>query len=131
MARVYLETSFVSACVSDRSDVRSLYRQDASLRWWRLERPKHEVLISDEVVAELSDPRYPKSGEALEFVAGVAVLAVTEPMVAFAEALVNRMVMPKPVGGDALHVAMATLSHCEYVLTWNVKTWPIRTRCSI
>lgn len=121
MARVYLETSYVSACVTKRIDVRSLYRKDASLRWWRLERPRHEVLLSDEVVAELSDPRYPQSDEALNFVAGVAVLTATAPMVTLAEALVDRKVMPMPVGGDALHVAVATVSRCEYVLTWNVK----------
>jgi hypothetical protein len=121
MARVYLETSFVSACVSERSDVQSLYRKDASLRWWRVERPRHEVIISDEVVAELSDPRYPRSNDALKFVEGVGILAVSPPMVALAEVLVDRQVMPKPVGGDALHVAMATVAKCDYVLTWNVK----------
>jgi hypothetical protein len=121
MARVYLETSFVSACVSKRSDVQSLYRKEVSLRWWQVERPRHEVIISDEVLAELSDPRYPQGDEALKFVGGIAVLAVTEPMVSLAEVFVDRKVMPKPVGGDALHVAMATVARCEYVLTWNVK----------
>ena len=121
MARVYLETSFVSACVSNRTDVVSLYQQDVSLRWWRIERPRHEVIISDEVIAELSDPRYPQSDKALDFVAKVSVLAVTRPMVELAEALVDRKVMPNPVGGDALHVATAAVSHCRYVLTWNVK----------
>ena len=42
-------------------------------------------------------------------------------MVALAEVLVDRKVMPKPIGGDALHVAMATVAKCEHVLTWNVK----------
>ena len=33
----------------------------------------------------------------------------------------DRKVMPKSIGGDALHVAIATVSRCKYVLTWNVK----------
>jgi len=49
------------------------------------------------------------------------VLAVKAPMVTLAVALVQRMVMPKSVGGDALHVAMATVSRCHYLLTWNVR----------
>lgn len=121
MARVYLETSYVSACVSKRDDVQSLYRKEASLQWWQTERSRHEVVLSDEVVAELSDPRYPQSEEALRFVRGIPVLAVTQPMVVLARVLIDRKVMPKPVGGDALHVAMATIALCGYVLTWNVK----------
>ena len=42
-------------------------------------------------------------------------------MVTLAVALVQRMVMPKSVGGDALHVAMATVSRGHYLLTWNVR----------
>jgi hypothetical protein len=54
MARVYLETSFVSACVTDRQDAASVYRHDVSNRWWAEQRARHEVSISAEVIAELS-----------------------------------------------------------------------------
>src|SRR5207237_1004395 len=37
MARVYLETSFVSACVTDRKDTGSVYRREKSLEWWGLQ----------------------------------------------------------------------------------------------
>jgi hypothetical protein len=42
-------------------------------------------------------------------------------MVALAEALVRAKAMPRPVAGDALHVAMATVPEMEYMLTWNVR----------
>ncbi len=121
MARVYLETSFVSACVSTRTDVASAYQRAASLAWWQSERGRHEVLISDAVVNELSDRRYLQGKAALDFVEGLPVVSLTPKMVALAEVLVERQVMPKPVGGDALHVAMATAAGVEYLLTWNVK----------
>jgi hypothetical protein len=38
-----------------------------------------------------------------------------------AEVLVEKRVMPKPVGGDALHVAVSTVAGVDYLLTWNVK----------
>lgn len=121
MARVYLETSFVSACVSPRTDVASAYQRDASLAWWESERARHEVLISDAVVNELSDRRYSQRESAFAFVEGVPVVSLTPKMLALAEVLVDRRALPKPVGGDALHVAMATVAGVDYLLTWNVK----------
>ena len=121
MARVYLETSFVSACVTQRTDVGSTYRREASLRWWREQAPQSELFVSDEVLIELSDERYPRRDAALGFVEGIPVITVSPPMVALARVFVQRMVMPKPVGGDALHLAMAAVSEMEYLVTWNVQ----------
>jgi len=121
MGRVYLETSFVSACVTERKDVGSAYRREASLRWWTEQGPQNELFVSDEVLVELSDERYPRRDAALVFVEGIPVITVSAPMVVLARVLVERLVMPKPVGGDALHVAMATVSEMEYLLTWNVQ----------
>jgi hypothetical protein len=72
------------------------------------------------VLNELSDVRYPRRAEALAFVRRIQVIPVTPKMVALARVLIKRKVMPKPVGGDALHVAMATVAGMDYMLTWNV-----------
>ncbi len=79
------------------------------------------MFVSDEVLIELSRPEYPRRDEALRFIGKVPVLSITEDVIAFAEVLVQRMVMPKPVGGDALHVASAVVAQMDFVLTWNVK----------
>ena len=121
VAKVYLETSFISACVTTRDDVASAYRREASLAWWDWRPRRYEVCISDEVVNELSDPRYPQGKTALRCVERVPIISVTEKMVALAQGFVDRQVMPKQVGGDALHVAMATVARVDYMLTWNVK----------
>lgn len=121
MLRAYLETSFVSACVSTRSDLQSRYRREMSLLWWKAATTGWGKLISDEVIAELSDPRYPHSAAALTFLEGLPVISINEEMVDLAELFVARKVMPQPVRGDALHVAMATVARCDYLLTWNVK----------
>lgn len=121
MSKIYLETSFISACVTTRSTIRSVYEREVSLYWWKQEAPKHNVFVSDEVVHELSDPRYPRSAEAMKFIEGIEAISVVPKMVTLAKAFVDRQVMPKPIGGDALHVAMATVAAMEYVVTWNVK----------
>jgi hypothetical protein len=35
--------------------------------------------------------------------------------------LVREKVMPAPVAGDAIHVAVATIYGADYILSWNVR----------
>ncbi len=118
---MYLETSFVSACVTTRTDARSGYRRDISREWWDTQRHLHELLISPEVTAELSDPAFPQSTDALAWIREVPVLLINEEIVGLATILVNERVMPAPVAGDAIHVATCCVHRVEYLLSWNVR----------
>lgn len=64
MAKVYLETSFFSACVWNRQDPRSLAAQSESRRWWAQQRHLHELVMSPEVIRELSDETFESREEA-------------------------------------------------------------------
>ncbi len=122
MAKVYLETSFFSACVWERRDHRSLARQDESRRWWVQQRKLHKLLISAEVIRELSDPRFRNRDEALALTAEVTQLPLTDDVLGLARALVRERVMPGPAEqGDAMHVAVSVVHSVDYVLTWNVR----------
>ena len=121
MGRVYLETSFVSACVTTRTSLRSVYEREVSLQWWHDEAGKHELFVSDEVLNELSWPSYPQRDEALRLIHDVPVIPTTDDMIEYAKVLVERKTMPMPVGGDALHVAIAVVAGMDFVITWNVK----------
>lgn len=121
MARVYLETSFFSTCVSTRTTTKSLYWRDTSTEWWTVEAPRHELFVSGEVITELSDPAFPQREEALQMVRGLPILELSEEVIGLAEVLVREKVMPGPVAGDALHVAIASWHSTDYLLTWNVK----------
>jgi hypothetical protein len=121
MARVYLETSFVSACVTERQDAASVYRRQVSTEWWGTQRDKHAHFLAEEVLAELSSPAFRHRDAALELVRGVRVLPITEDVRGLAHILVREKVMPGPVAGDAVHVAVATVHAMDYVLTWNVR----------
>ncbi|MCY2954071.1 MAG: type II toxin-antitoxin system VapC family toxin [Planctomycetota bacterium] len=121
MPRVYLETSFVSACVSNRTDAASIYRREASRDWWQAQGPRHELFVSLAVLAELSAPAYPMSREALDWVMNIPSLEIDEEVRGFAEILVRERVMPSPVAGDAIHVAVACVHDLDYLLSWNVR----------
>jgi hypothetical protein len=121
VALVYLETSFVSACVTTRTDVRSLYRRDISREWWHTQASRHQLFLSAEVIDELSDPAYPASREAIEWVQDVPLLDVDEEVRGLASIFVREQVMPASVAGDAVHVAVACVHEVDYVLSWNVR----------
>jgi len=122
MARVYLETSFFSACVSDRKDTASVYRREQSQQWWTNQRERHQLFISPEVLTELSNPAYSHRDLAMEMTAGVEVLPLSAEVRGLAKILAGEKVMPGPAGsGDAVHVAAAIVHRVEYLLSWNVR----------
>ncbi len=122
MGRVYLETSFFSACVSSRTSAKSIAWRETSNEWWRTQAARHELYVSDEVIAELSHPEFPQGRDALEMLRGLRVLELSPEARGLAEILVREKVMPRPaISGDALHIAVATVHAMEFVLTWNVQ----------
>ena len=122
MAKVYLETSFFSTCVSMRTTPKSMGWRDTSIEWWKTQAPRHELYVSNEVVAELSSPEFPQSTAALAMLRGLKLLDLTLEVQGLAEILVREKVMPGPsVSGDAIHMAAATFHRMDYVLSWNVK----------
>ncbi|MCH7720639.1 MAG: hypothetical protein IH988_06565 [Planctomycetes bacterium] len=78
-------------------------------------------MVSDEVVAELSDPLNPQRSFALEFITRIESLRVTQEVIGLARVLVDQKVMPGPLKGDAVHVAAAAFHRMDYMLSWNVK----------
>lgn len=63
----------------------------------------------------------PVSAHALQWIADVPLLDVDDAVRALAELLVRERVMPAPVAGDAVHVAVACVHAVEYILSWNVR----------
>jgi len=119
--QVYLETSYVSATVTDRTDTASAYRRQVSIDWWQKQRAKHELFISEEVLLELSHPNFRQRADASEWIIGIPLLPIDESVRGLARILVREKVMPGPLAGDAIHVAVATVHGIDYMLTWNIR----------
>lgn len=122
MARVYLDTSFVSACVTSRTDALSVYRRRSSTEWLNTQAPRHDVFISPEVIVELDDPDFADREIAMKIVESLPILAITDQVAGVALAFVRENLMPAPAhAGDAIHVAAAAVHRVEYLLSWNVR----------
>jgi len=116
-----LETSFVSACVTDRKDAGSVYRREKSLDWWAFQAQRYEICISNEVIAELSEAGYRQRQEALRFIQALPIVNVTPEALEVARILIKERVMPGPLKGDSVHVAICAKLGIEYLLSWNVR----------
>lgn len=122
MARIYLDTSFVSACVTTRKDPTSTYRKETSNAWLATQFELHKVHISPEVVDELSDPAFAARDAALRMVEHLPLLQITDQVIGVAEVFVRENLMLAPAAaGDAVHVAVCTVHAIEYLLSWNVR----------
>ena len=122
MDKVYLETSFFSACVSKRQTAKSAGWRASSLEWWERERRFFDVCISTEVTSELGHADFPEGEEALAMLRGIRILETRAEVQPVASLLVDEKVMPGPaISGDALHVAFAIVHRIDYILTWNIR----------
>lgn len=57
----------------------------------------------------------------MQLIADLPALALTEDVFELADALLATGVMPQKAETDALHLAVATIYNCEYLLTWNCR----------
>ena len=57
----------------------------------------------------------------LDYLAGIASLAITAPAQTLATRLLNAGLLPARAAADALHIAIAAAHGIDYVLTWNIR----------
>ncbi len=117
--RVYIDTTIVSYLTAypSRDLVRAAHQQ-VTRDWWAT-RDGFELFVSQVVIQEASagDPR--AAAQRLEALAGIALVAVTEPAIGLGQALVRGGGLPARAATDALHVAVAAVHGIEYLLSWN------------
>jgi hypothetical protein len=118
---VYIETTIPSAIASQREDAASVYRRDVTRQWWNEQAQWYELQTSEATLAELKAGLYPSQGEAIGLVKWLPLLAVTDEVLAIADAYVRHHLMPQGPTGDALHLAVASLNEMDFLLTWNLR----------
>jgi hypothetical protein len=124
VSTVYAETSFFSESVTIRKGPIDTGRRLTSENWWKTQARKFDIVISNEVIRELSAPDFPDAvrDSALAMLGGLRSLDINSDVYALAKSLVDERVMPAPaVQGDAIHVAVSAIHGIDYLLTWNQK----------
>lgn len=122
MATVYIETSIVShAAARPSSDSNIATLQMQARDWWRVERPRFDLVTSQLVINEASVGDPAAAADRLKLLAGVPLIPITDEVRQIAAALVSASLMPAKAAADALHVAAAAFAGVEYLLTQNCR----------
>ena len=119
---VYLETSVVSYLTNRPSrDLIVAGHQLSTREWWETQRQSYELYVSELVIAEASRGHEEAAQKRLALLDGIALLRISEDVVALAQALVDHHAIPEVANADAVHVAAAAVNGIHYLLTWNCK----------
>ena len=119
--RLYIETTIPSWYYTERSDPKSVARKLRTREWWDEERANYELVTSSIVLQELSAGPEGKRERWLEILRGVPVLPLDAPVAEIVQAYLLHKLMPANPSWDAFHLAFASYSGCEYLLTWNCR----------
>lgn len=116
---VYIETTIPGAYYEEREDVVSRFQRYATRRWWDDLRHSYELFTAEAVIAELRQPRFEFSDQALDLLVRIPVLPVTDDIRGIVKVYLKHQLMPKGEAGDAFHLALASFHELDYLLTWN------------
>lgn len=119
--KVYVDSSVIGAYFDERDDVFSVAQHHWSRIWWDQIRSEYDVIISEGVITELSDPDFRYSYDAIALVDKIPDVEIVEEIRDIVSIYISRKLMPADPLGDALHLALASYYKCDYLLTWNCK----------
>ncbi len=119
--KVYVETSVISYLTARPSKtIIGAAHQQITLAWWEL-RSDYELLVSQLVWQECAAGDPVAAQKRLAALDGISVLAVTQDMIRLAKSLIEQAIIPSKAIEDALHIAVSTLHHVDFLMTWNCR----------
>ncbi|MFA7241690.1 MAG: type II toxin-antitoxin system VapC family toxin [Sulfuricellaceae bacterium] len=119
--KIYVETSVISYLTARPSKtIVGAAHQQITLAWWE-RRSDYELLVSQSVRQECAAGDPGAAQKRLAALESMAVLAITEDMIRLAESLIALSIIPARAIEDALHIAVSTLHHVDFLLTWNCR----------
>jgi hypothetical protein len=118
--RLYLETTIPSYLASRPSrDLVTAAHQQITHQWWETRLADFEVYISQFVLDEAGAGDAAMAAKRLALLSGLPLLDATREALDLARALVERDIIPPRKATDAAHIAVATVHHMQFLMTWN------------
>jgi hypothetical protein len=119
--RVYIETTIPSFYHEVRTEPDMLARRAWTREWWDDRSPEFELMTSEAVIDELENGDFPQKANALALIDKLPLLEINEAVADIANVYIKHHVMPADPVGDALHLALASYSRCDFLLAWNCR----------
>jgi len=120
MPRVYIETTIPSFYFDRRRAPLMVARRQWTRAWWEVAIERYELRTGPPLHAELERGPVARQQEWLSLVNPLPVLEVTDDVVAAAAVYRREMLMPRH-GEDAVHLALASVHDCSFLVTWDTR----------
>ena len=121
MPSVYIETTVPSYYLETRSSPRIVAWREVTRQWWDGHRRRYDLYTSRFVLDELARAPAPKARRARSLLKGVVVLDEPPGLEEVVAYYVEHKLMPAEAGGDAVHLALASMHSMDFLLTWNCR----------
>jgi hypothetical protein len=118
--RIYVETSVISYLAARPSrNALTAFRQEQTRRWREKSVGVFALETSDLVRLEIASGDASAAKRRLDIFLELSVLALHEGVSAFGKRLMSEGLVPRSEPEDASHIAQATLTGADYIVTWN------------
>ncbi len=122
MATAYIETTIPSYySARNARSILQASRQLATREWWDEGCSGFELVTSTETLNEAAEGDSNMAAERLILLQGIRVLPVTNEAANLARLLVATGLVPNIASPDAVHIALASVHHIDFLVTWNFK----------
>lgn len=121
MTRIYIETSVISFLTARQSKDVVLAGHQASTHIFWSRKKDFELFISDMVIQECEKGDADCAQSRIQAITGLPVLSVDKEVEHLASELINKGAIPKKSLEDAVHIAVASVSAIDFIVTWNFK----------
>lgn len=118
---VYIETSIPSFFYEARAEPEMVARREWTRQWWAAATERYELVTSPAVIDELERGDYLSRDDCLKLIDRLEVLEITREVLDVVDTYIARHVMPADPAGDALHLAVASVHRCDFLVTWNCR----------
>lgn len=121
-AKLYLETTIPSYLAGRPSrDLLVAAHQSVTRDWWESRRSHFDLYISELVIQEVRAGDARIAERRMQILWDIPILPVNREISELAEELIAKGAIPPKAAGDAVHIAVATVYGCEFLLTWNCR----------
>jgi hypothetical protein len=118
---VYIETTIPSHYYDSRTSAEMKVLKQWTRDWWEKRRNEYQIVSSFAVLEELQRGKHPFQKEKIAMIESLPLLEITPRAIEVVEVYIARKAMPADPRGDALHLALASINKCDYLLSWNCR----------
>jgi hypothetical protein len=121
MPSVYVETTVPSYYYERRTTPQVVAWCEVTREWWDHHRHAYDLYTSRFVLAELARAPGAKARSAQSLLRGIEIVEEPPGLEEVVAYYIEQKLMPAQAGGDAVHMALASMLSMDFLLTWNCR----------